>query len=102
MEKITVPMIRARKGGERITMLTAYDFPFAQLVDAAGMEIILVGDSVGNAVLGYPNTLPVTVEEMIHHTAAVVGDEAGPGRGRHAVHVVSREHRAGPAGTPGA
>lgn len=72
MEKITVPMIRARKGGERITMLTAYDFPFAQLVDAAGMEIILVGDSVGNAVLGYPNTLPVTVEEMIHHTAAVV------------------------------
>ena len=72
MDKITVPVIRARKGGERITMLTAYDFPFAQLVDAAGVEVILVGDSLGNVVLGYPNTLPVTMEEMIHHTAAVV------------------------------
>jgi 3-methyl-2-oxobutanoate hydroxymethyltransferase len=72
MEKITVPVIRARKGGERITMLTAYDFPFAQLVDAAGVEVILVGDSLGNVVLGYPNTLPVTMDEMIHHTAAVV------------------------------
>ncbi len=71
MEKITAPMIRERKGGERITMLTAYDFPFAQIMDAAGIDIILVGDSVGNAVLGYPNTLPVTVEEMIHHTGAV-------------------------------
>ena len=59
MEKITVPMIRARKGGERITMLTAYDSRLRRLVDAAGMEIIMVGDSVGNAVLGYPNTLPV-------------------------------------------
>jgi 3-methyl-2-oxobutanoate hydroxymethyltransferase len=72
MEKITVPMIKARKGGERITMLTAYDFPFAQLVDGAGVEVILVGDSLGNVVLGYPNSLPVTMEQMIHHTAAVV------------------------------
>ena len=52
-------------------MLTAYDFPFAQIMDAAGIDIILVGDSVGNAVLGYPTTLPVTVDEMIHHTGAV-------------------------------
>ena len=72
MEKITVPTIRARKGGERITMLTAYDFPFAQIVDAAGVEVILVGDSLGNVVLGYANTLPVTMDEMIHHTSAVV------------------------------
>ena len=71
MEKITAPMIRGRKGGEKITMLTAYDFPFAQIMDAAGIDIILVGDSVGNTVLGYPNTLPVTVDEMIHHTKAV-------------------------------
>ena len=71
VDKITVPAIRERKGKERIAMLTAYDFPFAQIMDAAGIDIILVGDSVGNVVLGYPNTLPVTVEEMIHHTRAV-------------------------------
>ncbi len=72
MEKITVPAIRQRKGGEKITMLTAYDFAFAGIVDDAGIEIILVGDSLGNVMLGYPNTLPVTVDEMIHHTKAVV------------------------------
>jgi 3-methyl-2-oxobutanoate hydroxymethyltransferase len=71
MEKITAPMIRGRKGGEKISMLTAYDFPFAQIMDAAGIDVILVGDSLGNTVLGYQNTLPVTVNEMIHHTKAV-------------------------------
>jgi 3-methyl-2-oxobutanoate hydroxymethyltransferase len=71
MEKITAPMIRGRKGAEKIGMLTAYDFPFAQIVDAAGIDVILVGDSLGNTVLGYANTLPVTVDEMIHHTKAV-------------------------------
>ncbi len=71
MENITVPMVRERKGGEKICMLTAYDFPFAQIMDVAGIDVILVGDSVGNTVLGYPNSLPVTVEEMIHHTKAV-------------------------------
>ena len=71
MDKVTVPLIRGRKGGERITMLTAYDFPFASILDNAGIDIILVGDSVGNNVLGYPNSLPVTVEEMIHHTKPV-------------------------------
>jgi 3-methyl-2-oxobutanoate hydroxymethyltransferase len=72
MEKVTVPWVREQKGKEKITMLTAYDFIFAGLVDEAGTDIILVGDSVGNVMLGYPNTLPVTVDEMIHHTKAVV------------------------------
>lgn len=71
MDKVTVPLIRGRKGGERITMLTAYDFPFASILDNAGVDIILVGDSVGNNVLGYPNSLSVTVDEMIHHTKPV-------------------------------
>ena len=58
--------------GERIAVLTAYDYPSAKLVDAAGVPVILVGDSLGNVVLGYEGTIPVTMEEMIHHIAAVV------------------------------
>jgi len=72
-QKMTAPGIRAMKaGGEKITMLTAYDTPFARILDQAGVDILLVGDSVGSVVVGYPNTLPVTVEEMIYHTKAVV------------------------------
>ena len=72
-EKVTVPGIRQMKErGEKITMLTAYDTPFAHILDEAGVDILLVGDSVGSVVVGYPNTLPVTVEEMIYHTSAVV------------------------------
>jgi len=72
-QKMTVPGIKAMKaGGEKITMLTAYDTPFARILDQAGVDILLVGDSVGSVVAGYPNTLPVTVEEMIYHTRAVV------------------------------
>lgn len=56
--------------GERIVCLTAYDAPTAEIAEAAGVDVILVGDSVGNVVLGYPNTLPVTLEQMIHHTEA--------------------------------
>jgi 3-methyl-2-oxobutanoate hydroxymethyltransferase len=52
-------------------MLTAYDFPTAQILDGAGVPVLLVGDSVGRNVLGYPNELPVTMEEMLHHTRAV-------------------------------
>jgi 3-methyl-2-oxobutanoate hydroxymethyltransferase len=58
--------------GRRFPMLTAYDFPTARILDEAGIPVLLVGDSVGNNVLGYPNTLPVTMDEMLHHTRAVV------------------------------
>ena len=72
-QKVTVPSIKAMKGeGEKITMLTAYDTPFARILDEAGIDILLIGDSVGSVVAGYPNTLPVTIEEMIYHTKAVV------------------------------
>src|SRR5918999_2501820 len=71
-EKVTVPSLRASKErGERLVCLTAYDYPTARIVDEAGTDIILVGDSVGNVVLGYDSTVPVTMEEMLHHTRAV-------------------------------
>lgn len=71
-DKVTVPkIIRMKAAGERISMITAYDRPFAALFDEAGVDILLVGDSLGNAVLGYDTTLPVTMEEMLHHTKAV-------------------------------
>jgi 3-methyl-2-oxobutanoate hydroxymethyltransferase len=71
MDKVTAPVIRGRKGKQKIAMLTAYDFPIASVLDRVGIDVILVGDSVGNVMLGYQNTLPVTVDEMIHHTKAV-------------------------------
>lgn len=70
-EKVTVPAIRAMKGHSRITVLTAYDAITGRLVDEAGVDVILVGDSLGMVVLGYETTLPVTMEDMIHHTRAV-------------------------------
>jgi 3-methyl-2-oxobutanoate hydroxymethyltransferase len=71
-KRVTVPAVRAMKLKSRIGMLTAYDYPSAKVVDAAGADVILVGDSLGMVVLGYPDTLSVTVDEMIHHTKAVV------------------------------
>jgi 3-methyl-2-oxobutanoate hydroxymethyltransferase len=70
-KKVTVPAIRAMKGSSRIGMLTAYDYPSAKIADAAGADILLVGDSLGMVILGYPDTLSVTVEDMLHHTRAV-------------------------------
>ncbi len=71
-KKITLPDLRQKKENhERIVMLTAYDTPSARLVDEAGVDVVLVGDSLGDNVLGYENTIPVTMEEMIHHTRAV-------------------------------
>jgi len=71
-EKVTAPSLRASKErGERLVCLTAYDYPTARVVDEAGIDIILVGDSLGNVVLGYGNTIPVTVDEIVAHTRAV-------------------------------
>jgi len=72
IKKNTVNLFRTKKErGEPLTMLTAYDFPTAKVVDAAGIDSILVGDSLGMVVLGYENTIPVTMEEMLHHCKAV-------------------------------
>jgi 3-methyl-2-oxobutanoate hydroxymethyltransferase len=69
---ITIHDLRAWKAeGRRWAMLTAYDFPTAQILDAAGIPVLLVGDSLGRNVLGYANELPVTLDEMLHHTRAV-------------------------------
>jgi len=72
LAKITIRTIKDKKQrGEKIVALTAYDYPTAKILDSLGIDIILVGDSVGNVVLGYESTLPVTMEEMLHHTRAV-------------------------------
>ncbi len=72
MEKVTTQTIRKMKqDGKKITMLTAYDYSMAALLDQVGIDILLVGDSLGMVVLGYETTLPVTMEEMLHHTRAV-------------------------------
>ena len=82
-EKITAPAIRAMKAeGRKIVMVTAYDYPTARAVEAAELEAILVGDSLGMVVLGYESTIPVTMEDMLHHTRAVM-------RGVSTVHVVA-------------
>lgn len=92
-KQLTAPDIMAAKGERKLTMLTAYDYPTARLVDEAGIDMILVGDSLGMVVLGYDDTIPVTLDEIVHHcravsrgvsSALVVGDmpfmsyEAGP------------------------
>jgi 3-methyl-2-oxobutanoate hydroxymethyltransferase len=84
LKKVTVPdVLRLKAAGERITMVTAYDAAFARLLDQAGVEMLLVGDSLGMVVQGHETTLPVTLDEMVYHTrlvargtrrALVVGD----------------------------
>src|SRR5216110_1051512 len=83
-KKVTVPdILRMKAAGERITMVTAYDCAFARLLDKAGVDLLLVGDSLGMVVQGLETTLPVTLDEMVYHTrmvargaqrALVVGD----------------------------
>jgi 3-methyl-2-oxobutanoate hydroxymethyltransferase len=71
MKKITVPVISSMKNKAKIVMVTAYDAPTAKIVDESGVDIVLVGDSLGNVIQGLDNTLPVTVDEMIYHTKIV-------------------------------
>ena len=71
MRKVTITDLQQRKAqGEKVTMLTAYDYVFAKVVDEAGVDMVLVGDSLGMVVLGYESTTPVTMEDMIHHAKA--------------------------------
>jgi 3-methyl-2-oxobutanoate hydroxymethyltransferase len=71
-KKIDISALLAKKqNGEKITMLTAYDYPTAKILDEQGIDTLLIGDSVANVVLGYPDTIPVTMDEMLHHVKAV-------------------------------
>src|SRR5690606_30757352 len=79
--KLTAPVVRARKaraGAEPLVMVTAYDAPGARIADEAGVDLILVGDSVAMVVLGYDDTLQVTVDDLAHHTAAVARANPAP------------------------
>ncbi len=92
--RISISDLKAmKKRGERIAMLTAYDYSFARLAEEAGVPFVLVGDSLGMVVLGYDSTIPVTMDEMLHHVKAVV-------RGTQRVHVVAdmpfMSYQAGP------
>jgi len=76
--KMTIAELNRKKmAGEKITMMTAYDYPTARLVDESGIDTVLVGDSLGMVVLGYTSTVPVTMDEMIHHCKAVVRGTQG-------------------------
>lgn len=82
MSRPTIADLRARADrGEPLALLTAYDSAFARLAEAAGLDLLLVGDSVGPTMLGLPSAIPVTMEDMLHHTRAVV-------RGTHTAHVI--------------
>jgi 3-methyl-2-oxobutanoate hydroxymethyltransferase len=73
VNKVTTHVLQAMKDrGEKISMITAYDFSMAKIVDAAGMDVILVGDSASNVMAGYDTTLPITLDQMIYHSASVV------------------------------
>lgn len=72
MKRTVTSLLQMKQKGEKISMLTCYDYSTAKLMDAADIDMLLVGDSLGNTMLGYPDTLAVTVEDMIHHGAAVV------------------------------
>jgi 3-methyl-2-oxobutanoate hydroxymethyltransferase len=77
-QKLTAPAVRARKGGDPLVMVTAYDAPGARMADEAGVDMILVGDSLAMVVLGYEDTLSVTTSDMAHHIAAVARAKPRP------------------------
>ena len=95
---MTVPAVRARKGDTPLVMVTAYDAPGARMADEAGVDLILVGDSVAMVVLGYDDTLQVTIDDMAHHVAAVARTQAARARRRRPAVAelprVDRRHRA--------
>ena len=95
--RMTVPSVRARKvrnGDDPLVMVTAYDAPSARIADEGGVDLILVGDSVAMVVLGYEDTLSVTIDDMVHHTAAVARTKpARADRRRPAVDELPRLHR---------
>jgi 3-methyl-2-oxobutanoate hydroxymethyltransferase len=70
--RVTTRDVRESKGKKKLVVLTCYDTPSARILDRCGVDILLVGDSLGNVVLGYPNTIPVTLDDMIHHARAVM------------------------------
>ncbi len=79
MKKMTAPdIVRMKQAGSKIPVLTAYSFPVAKILDASGIPMIIVGDSVGMAEAGHPTTLPVTIEEMIYHSSAVARGALNP------------------------
>ncbi|MFM9108863.1 MAG: 3-methyl-2-oxobutanoate hydroxymethyltransferase [Chloroflexota bacterium] len=80
--KLTIPAIRARRAGPNLVMVATYDYPTARLCERAGVDMILVGDSLGMVALGYDTTVPVTLDDILHHCRAVV-------RGAPATHVVA-------------
>ena len=83
--------LKSESGRRKIVCLTAYDYPTARLMDEAGVDIVLVGDSLGMVVLGYENTLPVTLDEMLHHTTrSAARRAAGAARRGHALRQLSR------------
>ena len=73
IKKITTNTLQKMKtSGEKISMLTAYDFSFAKLIDGAGIDVILVGDSASNVMAGHETTLPITLDQMIYHASSVI------------------------------
>src|SRR3954470_17589860 len=77
-QHVTAPTVRAAKGGTPLVMVTAYDAPTARIADEAGVDLILVGDSVAMVVLGYEDTLQVTIDDMAHHVGAVARAKPRP------------------------
>jgi 3-methyl-2-oxobutanoate hydroxymethyltransferase len=83
MARVTAVSLRQRKqAGEKIAVLTAYDYPFARLMDEAGVDVVLVGDSCAMAMMGRPDTLSITMDEMLHHTRMVPPGRTCPRGGR--------------------
>ena len=88
MKKTVTTFAKAKASGEKLTMLTAYDYSTAKLMDEAGVDSILVGDSLGNVVLGYEDTVSVTMEDMIHQEQRLHVVRRKLGRDRYAVYVL--------------